>query len=987
MTEVLGLVSHPVGARVSVALLHFLWQGTLVAGLGVLLLAALRRSSASTRYGVLLAVFAAMALCPVVTLAVSGGASSPVTPEPAFAKAGAPGEHGAPATISPDNEAPLVDGGMAAAAAAPREHTAPPAGARWSGRGEWLRPALPWVGVLWLAGVVVLSLRLLVRWWAVWRLGKDLRPAEPQWQEVLGSLCRRLATSRPIRLMMSTAAQVPMVIGWLRPAIVMPASALTGLTPEQITALLAHELAHIRRHDQWVSLAQMLVELLLFYHPAVWWISRAIRAEREHCCDDAAVGHSGDLAGYMRALTWVEEHRGARVTPAVAATGSPLVQRVRRLAGYPAPTEMRLAWLAALTALAMATLIPLAGTVSGAAADEEGHQPGLREQWQPETGNDPRLQQPVEIEIIGRAAEPALVMLSEQTGVTLAVAPDDLGTVGERKLTVLAQGCSLKAILVQIPKALQECHWDIDPTGPEPVYLLHRNGGAETTMAQLAEKELWDWQEEGRPAREARVAAARKALGMSPAELAELEKTDLYLARSVIDAKSRSMLELFLSLPEVQMNQFIDTGTAAMPHPAAPEHFRKAADQLLQASREEWTAKQESWSRGLTLKILDVVQGDIDHATIQYEDDSEGGSYLRIFAFDEEGSRCSWGVEPALWSRHPRLALESWYRPLLLGSGTPEEKAADALAQEWERRGATEKQAQTEMERGAKWREPRSPELHREIMLPFEEPVEQVEVQRFIAEKTGLSLVSDHFTTWGPRPIPEEARASMPAWRLLYLLGEKWFWTYDWNEAGTCLVFSDRNWYRRVPEECPESLVIRYREKLAEQGTLTLEDVAAFAVDLERRRPTNANVRRTRVMIPRDLARAGLSAAGSFREGLLMYAALTPEQRAKARSAEGLPYAKMTGTQQEVVRRSAVGSYGGPPHRHLLVRPVPEEEIVQAVYRITDSRMTLGEPGPGDLVPAGTYDKISLALQFPNREVVSGVALRSPQSSAAGSQQ
>jgi len=179
--------------------------------------------------------------------------------------------------------------------------------------------------VLWLAGVAVLSLRLLVRWWAVWRLGKGLRPAEPQWQEVLGSLCRHLAASRPIRLMVSTAAQVPMVIGWLRPAVVMPASAFTGLTPEQLTALLAHELAHIRRYDQWVSLAQTLVELLLFYHPAVWWISRAIRVEREHCCDDAAVAHSGDLASYMRALTWVEEHRGARLTPAVAAMGSPLV--------------------------------------------------------------------------------------------------------------------------------------------------------------------------------------------------------------------------------------------------------------------------------------------------------------------------------------------------------------------------------------------------------------------------------------------------------------------------------------------------------------------------------------------------------------------------------------------------------------------------------------------------------------------------------------
>ena len=80
-----------------------------------------------------------------------------------------------------------------------------------------------------------------------------------------------------------------MVVGWLRPVILLPASALTGLAPSQLEAVIAHELAHIRRHDYLVNLFQTTVETLLFYHPASWWISRQIRAEREHCCDDVAV--------------------------------------------------------------------------------------------------------------------------------------------------------------------------------------------------------------------------------------------------------------------------------------------------------------------------------------------------------------------------------------------------------------------------------------------------------------------------------------------------------------------------------------------------------------------------------------------------------------------------------------------------------------------------------------------------------------------------
>ena len=113
-----------------------------------------------------------------------------------------------------------------------------------------------------------------------------------------------------VRLLESTLVDVPTVIGWIKPVILLPASALSGLKPHQLEAILAHELAHIRRHDYLVNLLQTLVETLLFYHPAVWWLSRRIRAERENCCDDLAVSLCGDPYTYAQALADLEELRG-----------------------------------------------------------------------------------------------------------------------------------------------------------------------------------------------------------------------------------------------------------------------------------------------------------------------------------------------------------------------------------------------------------------------------------------------------------------------------------------------------------------------------------------------------------------------------------------------------------------------------------------------------------------------------------------------------
>ena len=127
-----------------------------------------------------------------------------------------------------------------------------------------------------------------------------VRRAPPEWQEALTKLGAQIPLSRPMPLLVSALVQVPTVVGWLRPVVLVPVGALGGLPAEYLEALLMHELAHIR-HDYLVNMLQSVAEALLFYHPAVWWVSGQIRAERELCCGDVAVSVSGNALTYARA--------------------------------------------------------------------------------------------------------------------------------------------------------------------------------------------------------------------------------------------------------------------------------------------------------------------------------------------------------------------------------------------------------------------------------------------------------------------------------------------------------------------------------------------------------------------------------------------------------------------------------------------------------------------------------------------------------------
>jgi TonB family protein len=172
--------------------------------------------------------------------------------------------------------------------------------------------------------------------WGCWRVSSMRRRGRPADAEILATvsgLATRMGLSRRVRVLTAALPDGPSIAGWLRPVLLLPPAALLGLSPEQLEAVLAHELAHLRRYDHMVNAAQTLVETLLFYHPAVWWTSARMREERELCCDDMAVRACGDALCFARALTSLERMRVVTPAAALGSTGGSLMYRVQRLIG------------------------------------------------------------------------------------------------------------------------------------------------------------------------------------------------------------------------------------------------------------------------------------------------------------------------------------------------------------------------------------------------------------------------------------------------------------------------------------------------------------------------------------------------------------------------------------------------------------------------------------------------------------------------------
>ena len=343
-------------------LIHFMWQGAAVALVLALVLELLRRRSASLRYVVSVAALGIMAVLPVLTAGTllehqpSSETARPVEKSSAVGVA----------TSSSLETPPTVSAGRSQVASGNRTVGGIPADA------DLVRRALPWIVAGWLAGVVLLSIRLVGGWYRTRRLVRmGTSRVSIELEQLARHVMDRFGVSTPVKFLKSVLIEVPAVVGWLRPVILIPVSALTGLTPQQLELLLAHELAHVRRHDYLVNLLQSVVEILFFYHPAVWWVSRRVRQERENCCDDLAAALSGDPRAYAHTLLALEQLRTGDLGIAAAATGGDLLQRVRRLLKPEPDNELGSRWAAGALTIALVLLIA-AGLNRGANAASPG---------------------------------------------------------------------------------------------------------------------------------------------------------------------------------------------------------------------------------------------------------------------------------------------------------------------------------------------------------------------------------------------------------------------------------------------------------------------------------------------------------------------------------------------------------------------------------------------------------------------------------------
>ncbi len=334
-------IDPPVVSALGWTLIHFIWQGLAIAIVLRLILPLLR--SAPARYNAAVAGMGLMAIAPLVTF----WRLYLQAPQAATAPSGL--ERAGVVTVETINLALTAVRGSGAA-------VIPQSGFHWTSA-----DAAPLCVAIWLAGVALLSLRSLGGWLLLRRLRRQCALLPDEIRDLCKALSKRLGMRRPVGFFEARGVDAPAVIGWFKPIILLPVSALTGLDTVQLEAVIAHELAHIKRHDAFVNLFQIAMETMFFYHPAIWWTSRLIRQERELCCDDVAVAVSGHALPYAKALALMEEWR-QMPRFALAVNSQPLKSRIARLLGgsspiatrFPAPTMLLMLVLATASAALLA---------------------------------------------------------------------------------------------------------------------------------------------------------------------------------------------------------------------------------------------------------------------------------------------------------------------------------------------------------------------------------------------------------------------------------------------------------------------------------------------------------------------------------------------------------------------------------------------------------------------------------------------------------
>jgi beta-lactamase regulating signal transducer with metallopeptidase domain len=327
-------------------LLHFCWQGTAVAVAYAVVDRLTSRATSAVRYTVALA---ALMLMPVIVIGTFAEELRVATPVHATANSAL----FFPAIHSTVRQTPIV-------------HELPLATSLVE-QNDWLAirtdRMLPWLDAVWFAGVLLLALRALGGWWQLGLVRRRAQRMVPQEVErAFQRICKQIHAGRKVVLRASDEVISPLAMGVWRATVILPISAIMTLPPEELEAVIAHELGHIRRWDYLWNLLQTAVESVLFFHPAVWWLSRTVRERREICCDEIAVRSCAGPTVYARALLRLEEQRTTKLQLAMAlgGCGGSLLDRVRKVLGEDMAMESRMTSgvsVAAIGALVIALLL------------------------------------------------------------------------------------------------------------------------------------------------------------------------------------------------------------------------------------------------------------------------------------------------------------------------------------------------------------------------------------------------------------------------------------------------------------------------------------------------------------------------------------------------------------------------------------------------------------------------------------------------------
>ncbi|MCE5340297.1 MAG: M48 family metalloprotease [Planctomycetaceae bacterium] len=354
MQTLQNILSQEMVQKLGWTLVHFIWQGAVIALLCAIVLRLMRKVSSNLRYTVAFIALAIMVAVPMVTIRMIHISVPGVNP-----------------VLVKANNLQIIEPTKTIKVDLPQDTNIKPAApVKQSLKDRFtktIETLLPQIVICWLIGVVVLSIWYLGGWTQLQRLRRQMTtPVSKEIKTKLNQLSKILGINKTIDVVQSVLVNVPTVIGHFKPVVLLPASTLTGLSGEQIEAILAHELAHIKRCDYLVNILQTVVEILGFYHPAVWWVSNKIRQERENCCDDVAVQITGDEVNYAQALATMEEIRFGRPELAVAASGGNLLERIKRLLGKDISNNEKAGWLpsAIVILLIAGLLIPMMLTLS-----------------------------------------------------------------------------------------------------------------------------------------------------------------------------------------------------------------------------------------------------------------------------------------------------------------------------------------------------------------------------------------------------------------------------------------------------------------------------------------------------------------------------------------------------------------------------------------------------------------------------------------------